>query len=436
MSLTLIGLGVRANDLSLGALEKIKNAEVVIVKSALIENYKFLATVCEPIALDDEYKRSRNFDTLCKNVSAKINALSRGKQAVYCVDGSVLEDNVCKHYISRHPGVEIISGVSKVSAAMERLGFSGGYSAVSAYDVNEFFPSGEVLCVYDIDSQYLAGEVKLRLVDFYGDECPCVVFYGEEQKSVLLYELDRLPRYDYTTRLAVLPRPFLQKDAYTYADLYKLMELLRGENGCPWDRAQTHESIRTNAIEEIYEMVDAIDRHDDDRLREEIGDVFMQAIFHTQLGEARFALTQGEVLSGVCKKLISRHTHIFFGEEAGDDKQALDVWDKNKTKEHGFTPLEEVADVAKCFPALMRTQKVQKRSVKAGWDCGSVEQSKQKISSLLARIEKNDNPTLTRDLGDLLFECVNLTRLLGGDSEMLLKDTTDGFIDDLMKGNG
>ena len=194
--------------------------------------------------------------------------------------------------------------------------------------------------------------------------------------------------YDHTAALLIPTLPLEKKPRYDFYDLVQVLGILRGENGCPWDRAQTHESIRINAIEEVYEMVDAIDRQDDERLTEEIGDVLMQAVFHTELGEERGALTRGDVLSGVCKKLISRHTHIFFGDKAENEKEALDVWDKNKQKEHGFTAKQTVADVPEVFPALLRAQKVQKRAQKAGWAAGDIMAVEHQVVSLAEKLSK------------------------------------------------
>ena len=431
MSLSLIGLGVSEGDVSLAAMEKIENAELVILKTDMTENYPFFARRNIAVTtMDDLYRKSRNFDTLCKNVAAEVLSLSAGKKAVYCVDGSVLEDNACKLILKKHPKTEVVSGVSKVSSCLEKIGAIGGYSAVSAYEVADFDFSGTV-CVYDLDSDILAGEVKLKLMEVYGDECPCYAFYGNETVKIPLYEADRLPRYDYTTRLVVTPRDFLHKDAYDFNDLCRLITLLRAENGCPWDRAQTHESIRINAIEETYEMVDAIDRGDDVRLAEEIGDVLMQAVFHTELAAERGALTKGEVLTGVCKKLIGRHTHIFFGDHAENADEALDVWDKNKQKEHNFTAKQAVLDVPKCFPALLRAEKVQKRAGKAGWASGSVSEAEAEVKRLAEKIaNETDKDAIMCDSGDLLFACVNLARLSGAECEIALKDKTERFVDE------
>ena len=127
MSLTLIGLGVSEGDISLAAIERIESAELVILKTDMTENYPFFARRNIAVTtMDGLYRKSRNFDTLCKNLASEVISLSAGKRAVYCVDGSVLEDNACKLILKKHPKTEVVSGVSKVTSCLERIGISGG----------------------------------------------------------------------------------------------------------------------------------------------------------------------------------------------------------------------------------------------------------------------------------------------------------------------
>ena len=140
----------------------------------------------------------------------------------------------------------------------------------------------------------------------------------------------------------------------------EILRILRGENGCPWDRVQTKESILKNLIEECYELVDAIKLDD-----EEIGDNFMQCSFHSLFAEERNAFTLSDIFTGVCTKLITRHTHIFGADKANNDEDALNVWEKNKEVEKNITSVtQNLKDVPTVFPALMRAQKVYKRAYK------------------------------------------------------------------------
>ena len=437
MALTLIGLGMDKDDVTKKAESAIKNAEIVILKTNLNDGFSFFAeNGIETVSLDYLYEKSRNFDTLTQNVVKEIKTLSKGKEAVYCVEGSVFEDNACNEIISKFPGTKVISGVSKATSALEKIGVKSGYTALSAYDIDELKYFDGVVCVYDVDSQALAGEVKLKLAELYGDECPAVVFSHDSYKKMPLYECDREEKYDYATRIVVLKQDFLHKETYGFYDLVKIVKMLRGENGCPWDKAQTHESIRTNAIEETYELIDAIDRRDDERMLEELGDVMLQTVFHTIMAEERGALTETEVTTAICKKLISRHTHIFFGEKAETASQALDVWEKNKLKEHNHTPAASVGDVAECFPALMRCQKIQKRAEKAGYPFNEAASEAAELADLLLQLSKDENMLKTFDKGDLLFKTVNLVRKAGGDSEMDLYDASSEFKHKFLKEHG
>ena len=159
---------------------------------------------------------------------------------------------------------------------------------------------------------------------------------------------------------------FQYKEAYTISDLLVIMRLLRAPDGCPWDKVQTHQSIRQNFIEETYEAVEAIDKEDYDLMREELGDVLMQVIFHSIMEEEAGRFTFDDVCNEVCKKLIIRHPHVFGNVNAETPDEVLRNWDaiKMQTKSQKKVA-DSVDDVAKSLPALMRAQKVQKRSAKS-----------------------------------------------------------------------
>ena len=187
-------------------------------------------------------------------------------------------------------------------------------------------------------------------------------------------------------------------------------------------------------VEEAYELVDAIDCKDDDKICEEAGDVLMQGAFHSVLGQERGAFSPEDVLSGVCSKLIFRHSHIFGKDKASDENSALSVWDKNKTLEKGQkTASDSVRDVPKVFPAAMRAQKAAKRAAKYGYDFKdaneAAEKVKEELSELLAAVAEGDKAHISEEAGDLLFSAVNVGRLAGADCEESLKESTQKFID-------
>lgn len=224
---------------------------------------------------------------------------------------------------------------------------------------------------------------------------------------------------------------FNLKNQYTFADLISILRVLRAPGGCPWDREQTHESIRNSFLEEAYEAVDAIDHNDMDGLCEELGDVLLQVVFHVQLAQESGAFDLDAVCDGICKKLIYRHPHVFADTRADTSDQVLDNWDKLKRKEkHQDTFTDTLQSVPQAFPALMRAQKVQKRAAKAGFDweeiSGPLAKLAEETEELRVAIAEGSN--IDEELGDLLFSVVNIARFLKRDAEQALTNATNKFI--------
>ena len=226
---------------------------------------------------------------------------------------------------------------------------------------------------------------------------------------------------------------FQAKENYKVSDLVKIMALLRGENGCPWDREQTHQSIRRDLIEETYEVVDAIDAADPKMLCEELGDLLLQIVFHSQLSAEEGQFTLDDVADGICKKLILRHPHVFAGVIAETSDQVLENWDEIKKKEKGqTTALETLCSVPKVFPSLIRSQKVQKRAAKTGFDypdaASALADLKSEISELEDAMSSGDSAGCFEEVGDVFFSVVNVARLLGLDADDSLTASCDKFI--------
>lgn len=226
---------------------------------------------------------------------------------------------------------------------------------------------------------------------------------------------------------------FQAKENYQVSDLVRIMSLLRSENGCPWDREQTHKSIRKNLIEETYEVVEAIDANDSKMLCEELGDLLLQVVFHTRMSEEAGEFSIDDVANGICKKLILRHPHIFGNVVVNNTKQVLDNWEEIKKKEKGQTTISETLhSVPIVLPALMRSQKVQKRAAKSGFDYPNVamalEDLESEIAELKASISQKDDSACNEELGDVLFSAVNVARMLDIDAEESLTASCDKFI--------
>ena len=221
------------------------------------------------------------------------------------------------------------------------------------------------------------------------------------------------------------------KPRYDIQDLLRIMELLRSPDGCPWDRAQTHQSIRRNMLEEAYEAAEAIDENDPVHLKEELGDVLLQVVFHSRMAQEEGQFTFDDVVDGVCKKLIFRHPHVFGGVDARDSDKALTTWEEQKRAEKGQKTAGDTLDaVARSLPALMRAEKLQDKARKAGFDWSeagpALDKLSEEVCELRQAVEENTNPQ--EELGDVLFAAVKVGRFLGVDSELTLHAACEKFI--------
>ena len=230
-----------------------------------------------------------------------------------------------------------------------------------------------------------------------------------------------------------MPVTFEQKERYRMDDLLAIMAILRGENGCPWDREQDHDTIRKNFLEETYEVLDAIDNRDLDGLKEELGDVLLQVVFHSRMEEEAGNFRFDDVCDGICKKLIHRHPHIFGDVVATDSGQVLRNWDAIKKEEKGqATAADTLYSVPKALPALMRAEKVQGRAAKAGFDYPDLDWAMgdflSEVDELREAIKEGDKPHQQEELGDLLFSAVNLARFLKLDPEESLAKSCEKFM--------
>jgi len=224
---------------------------------------------------------------------------------------------------------------------------------------------------------------------------------------------------------------FVSKPRYDVYDLKKLMSLLCGPDGCPWDREQTHESIRRNMLEEAYETADAIDDKNTEYLIEELGDVLMQVVFHADIAERKSSFTLDDIADATCKKLIRRHPHVFGNVRAKDGNESIVFWEDIKREEkHHETTSEAMHSVARCLPSLWRAEKIQKKAAKAGFDwpdhTGAMEALKNEFKELEDAI--TDGIKIEEELGDLIFSAVNVARFFSIDPEEALDAASEKFV--------
>ncbi len=223
------------------------------------------------------------------------------------------------------------------------------------------------------------------------------------------------------------------KEKYNINDLLNILEILRGENGCPWDAEQTHESIRSNLLEEAYEAADAIDENNAALQCEELGDVLLQVVFHCQIEkETSKHYDFDSVCDDICQKLIKRHPHVFGDVVANDSQTVLKNWDSIKKESKNQSYTQTLKDIPKALPALMRAEKIGKRASRANMDFANQQSALCAVFAEAKELEyaaNNENTDRTKDeLGDLLFSCVNLARKLGIDAEEALNASCEKFI--------
>ena len=326
--ITVIGLGVKTGDLTKEGEEAIlKTAATggkILVRTAKTPSYGSVKELNVPHeTLDFVYDKSRTFATLNKNLCREVRKY--GENVAYLVDGAASEDNSVKAILraAGKKNVRVINGVSKIAEIAAAARFEGcSYQAVSACEIAETLREEGLsapLVTYDIDGEDMAADVKQALSGRFGEETEILFIRlnggkigAPVVKRIKIYELDRQKNYDCGCAAAVEKINLLDKKRFTMNDVLTILRYLRDPvNGCPWDKVQTSESIRMNVIEEAYELLDAINLKDDDKIREETGDILMQVAFHATLKEEAGAFDFTDVATELCEKLITRHTHVF-----------------------------------------------------------------------------------------------------------------------------
>jgi len=223
------------------------------------------------------------------------------------------------------------------------------------------------------------------------------------------------------------------KERYNVDDLRLIMKELRSDHGCPWDREQDHKSIRMDVLEEAYEVMEAIDSENSDLLKEELGDLMLQVVFHSEIESEKGVFNLDDVADGICKKLIYRHPHVFGDVNVSNSAEVLKNWDALKSKSKNEEKASDrLKSVPKLLPALMRGEKVGKRAANVGFDFSDtnevIERLKSEIAELEEAIKVQSDIKIEEELGDILFSCTNLSRFLKKDSEKALTFAINKFI--------
>ncbi len=441
-SITVVTLGPGSpNYLTRQAEKALRDARHLILRTARHRTAEWLAE--QGIAfrdLDGYYERFDSFDDMHRAMAEALWLEAGNHPVTFAVQDAVLDGAVrCLRELKPDgAALRVIPGISAADVALSEADVAcDGWLTVSASDIAKVTPDPAwPLLITEIDDRILAGEVKLRLSSLYGDEasvvfCPSTAKTSRKPLRIALCELDRQPSYDHTVCAVVPPADLMSRDRYGFDDLVRIMAALRGEGGCPWDRAQTHETLRKYLLEEAYEAAGAIDDGDMDHLADELGDVLLQIVFHADIGRSAGEFDITDVTTAVCRKMIRRHTHIFGSDHCETAEEVSGNWEKIKREErHQKTQSEVLRDVSAALPALTRAAKVQKKAAQVGFDWNTAAEALPKVTEeageALAEIDAGRDPAM--ELGDLLFACVNVARLAGADPEEALSAATAKFI--------
>lgn len=447
--ITVVGLGYSGIDgMSVRGYRTLfenNNNSKIICQTILHEVVKKLSDRnIEFETLDRFYENAESFDEIYDNACEYIISCAENSDVIFCVSGSpALGDVITKKLAAQCPDeIKIISssGVAEHISSISGLVMDSGYCAIPAHALQKsMINTHSALCITEVDNKFLASELKLMLLDFYPDDSKIYYFYGHpdsKYEEICLFDMDRQKTYDFSVNFVILPLDNFAKKLYDITALCEIMRILRGQpteseivgltyddRGCSWDREQTHESIRVNMIEEAYEVVQAINNNDTDNLVEELGDMLLQVIFHSQIAQETGEFTFSDVVNGIVSKLIRRHPHVFGDAVANDSAQALASWDEVKKQEKANKAITDVfASIPKDLPALTKACKVQSKSEKAGYTADYSKFSKGIMHGII------DTELEPEAFGELLYAIADAARNLGYDPDVELLN----YIDKLM----
>ncbi|MCC5911237.1 MAG: nucleoside triphosphate pyrophosphohydrolase [Clostridiaceae bacterium] len=447
--ITIIGLGPGAKEhLTLAALEAMKNHKEIYLRTEKHPVVEYLKQ--EGISFksfDYIYEEKEDFQEVYETIATTLVEKAQKEDILYAVPGHpyVAENtvqlliDVCKKEAVEKVVYPAMSFVDAMFMALE-IDPVDGFKLLDGLQLNKQKPDTNMAnIITQVYDRYVASEAKLSLMDYYDDEQPIFVVKNagiptlQRIEEVPLYMLDRLDWIDHLTSLYIPKIDIDQKKYYNVNNLVEIMEILRSKDGCPWDIKQTHDSLKPYLIEEAYEVMEAIDQKDDILLEEELGDLLLQVIFHSQIAKERDAFALGEVVQGICEKLIFRHPHVFKEVKAENSTEALSTWEHQKRLEK---QIESIADsmsmIPKELPALLKSMKVQKKAADVGFDWDDMKdviaKVQEELKEVLEALEEHKEDRVKEEAGDLLFAVVNLIRFLKVNPEDALNQTCKKFI--------
>jgi len=445
--ITVVGLGPGdRSHVTLAALEAIKSHAVVYLRTTHHPTVEMLKEF-QIQSFDHLYETLADFDQVYQGIAEALVKASQEGDVLYAVPGHpyVAENSVQRLLaLAKEHQVAVVvhPAMSFIDVMLPAVGLDpvAGFKLIDALQMDQQEPdSNTANIITQVYDPFIASQVKLRLMDYYDDEQQITVVQNagismkERIEVIPLYQLDRLDWVDYLTSVYIPRVDPREKKYYNMNNLIDIMERLRSKDGCPWDMEQNHQSLKPYLIEETYEVLEAIDLEDDVLLEEELGDLLLQVVFHSQLAKERQVFTMQNVIQGVAQKLIRRHPHVFKGKRAENEEAAQGLWEEQKAVEKQRTSYTEgMESIPKHLPALMRAYKIQKKAQAVGFDWDNLADVANKIEEELAELKEAIHQGESREIlgegGDLLFAVVNLLRFLKIEPEEALNQTNRKFI--------
>ncbi|MFD1021151.1 bifunctional methyltransferase/pyrophosphohydrolase YabN [Thalassobacillus hwangdonensis] len=445
-AIQIIGLGAGDMDqLPLGIYRKLTgNKANVYVRTEdhpVIEELKKEGVTFT--AFDEVYEAHDHFEAVYEDITARLMEAAAEGDILYAVPGHpMLAERTVQLLLQKEKegsiSVRVLGGKSYLDDLytalkidpIEGMQFIDG----TAFDRNMLHYTNHIIfCqVYD---EMIASDVKLQLLEDLPPEYPVTVVTAagssdETLTTVPLEELDRTVELNNLTSVYIPP---VEKEVlnHQFFRLREVIKALRGPDGCPWDRKQTHESLRKYLIEEAYEVIDAINRQDDDDLAEELGDVLLQVMLHSQIGEDEGYFTVDDVIRSITDKMIRRHPHVFQDVDVESADEVVTNWDEIKKQEKGESPESLLDDIPTSFPALLQAEEIQRKAAKVGFDWKEPapiwEKVKEEWQEFNEAFQEDDPAKMENELGDLLFAIVNLARYYKINAETALNGTNEKF---------
>jgi tetrapyrrole methylase family protein/MazG family protein len=387
-------------------------------------------------SLDDFYDKVEDFDQLSSSIVDFLWSAANLSPVVYAVADWMTDSTVSLLFHSRPadgqltviPGV----GLSDLYQSSARSVLSGSdlrTVSATAFLSGPYDPNSSVL-ITELDNPILASEIKLRLSSYLDDESKVVYLHDQDSLDLMmLYELDRLPHIDHLSAVLIPGSGYLTRNHFVLQDLLRIMDRLRAPDGCPWDKVQTHLSLRPYMIEEAWECVAAIDQNNPDHLADELGDLLFQIVFHSSIGSDFDEFNMTDVINSICRKMIHRHPHVF-GNHASSSDAAPSVaeWEKLKRSETGSKSItESLDDVSPALPALKYATKILKKSSLLT----TTGRSTKEILTDIRRLNNSlDKPASLSDetlMGNALLLYAELCFSLNLDGELLLHNAVTKF---------